>query len=72
MTLPLKREGSAATFGLDLAPHLAKAFGAGAPGTYLVGLRDLAGGGDRQWMRLQVTDLALSTARGAAARCASP
>jgi hypothetical protein len=61
VSLPLKREGSAATFGLDIAPHLAKAFGGGAPGTYLVGLRDVAGGGDRQWMRVQATDLSLST-----------
>jgi len=60
-TLPLKREGSAATFGLDLEPHLVKAFGKGTPGTYLVGVRDLAGRGERQWMRLQVTDLALAS-----------
>jgi hypothetical protein len=61
VTVPLKREGSAATFGLDLEPHLASAFGKGAAGSYLVGLRDLAGAAERQWMRLQVTDLSLST-----------
>ncbi|HEY5907479.1 MAG TPA: alpha-2-macroglobulin, partial [Vicinamibacteria bacterium] len=60
-TLPLKREGSAASFGLDLEPHLAQAFGKGAPGTYLVGVRDLAGRSDRQWMRLPVTDRSLAT-----------
>ena len=61
VTLPLKREGSAASFGLDLEPHLAAAFGKGVAGTYLVGVRDVASAGERQWMRLQVTDLALST-----------
>lgn len=62
VSLPLKREGSAATFGLDVAAHLERAFGKGAPGTYLVGVRDLAAGrAERQWMRLQVTDLALAT-----------
>src|SRR5262249_31194968 len=61
VSLPLKREGSAATFGLDLAPHLARIAGKGAPGTYLLGLRDLAGSSERQWMRVQVSDLSLST-----------
>jgi uncharacterized protein YfaS (alpha-2-macroglobulin family) len=60
-TLPLKREGGAASFGLDLAPHLERLAGKGQPGTYLVGLRDLAGGSQRAWMRVQVTDLALAT-----------
>ncbi len=60
--LPLRREGSAATFGLDLEPHLAYAGGKGQPGTYLVGIRRLDGGSRRSWMRVQVTDLALATA----------
>jgi uncharacterized protein YfaS (alpha-2-macroglobulin family) len=59
--LPLKRDGNAAAFGLDLAPHLAKISGAGEPGTYLVGLRPLEGGNLRSWMRIQATDLALAT-----------
>jgi len=59
--LPLKREGGAARFGVDLAPHLARIAGAGRPGTYLLGLRDLAAKGERAWMRIQVTDLSLST-----------
>ena len=59
--LPLRRDGSSATFGLDLAPHLAKLSGAGAAGTYLVGLRRLGGAETREWMRLQVSDLALTT-----------
>ncbi len=60
--LPLRREGSAARFGLDLEPHLVYAGGKGQPGTYLVGLRRLNGGSERSWMRVQVTDLALSAA----------
>ncbi|MEO8198279.1 MAG: alpha-2-macroglobulin family protein, partial [Thermoanaerobaculia bacterium] len=62
--LPLRRDGAGAAFGLDLAPHLARLSGAGAAGTYLVGLRRVDGGdagGRRSWMRLQVTDLALTT-----------
>ena len=61
VTLPLRREGGAASFGLDLRPQLEAIAGKDAPGTYLVGLRDLAGGEERSWMRLQVTDLTLST-----------
>jgi uncharacterized protein YfaS (alpha-2-macroglobulin family) len=62
VSLPLRREGSAARFGLDLQAHLQKMAGRGEPGTYLVGLRDLAAPGSaRAWMRLQVTDLSLST-----------
>jgi hypothetical protein len=68
VTLPLRREGSAARFGLDLQPHLAKIAGRGEPGTYLVGLRDLAAPASaRAWLRLQVTDLTLGTAEEAAA-----
>ena len=62
--LPLRRDGAGAAFGLDLAPHLARLAGPGAAGTYLVGLRRVNGsdaGSRRSWMRLQVTDLALST-----------
>lgn len=61
VTLPLHREGGAASFGIDLAPHLARIAGKDQPGTYLVGLRDLNGGSERSWMRIQVTDLSLST-----------
>lgn len=61
VTLPLRKDGGAARFGLDLAPHLAKISGAGEPGTYLVGLRPLEGGSLRSWMRVQATDLSLST-----------
>jgi uncharacterized protein YfaS (alpha-2-macroglobulin family) len=59
--LPLRREGSAAGFGLDLAPHLARVSGPDQPGTYLIGLRSLSKSQERSWIRLQVTDLVLST-----------
>ncbi|MBN2370838.1 MAG: alpha-2-macroglobulin [Vicinamibacteria bacterium] len=61
LTLPLKRDGGGASFGLDLEPHIARVSGRGKSGAYLVGLRDLSGGGRRSWMRVQVTDLSLST-----------
>ena len=59
MTLPVKRGGLAAKFGLDLQPALARIAGPGAPGTYLVGLRAVDGV-LRHWLRLQVTDLSLT------------
>lgn len=58
--LPLKRGGSAARFGLDLQPYLQRLAGAQGPGTYLVGIRRLGAGGQRQWVRVQVTDLSLT------------
>jgi uncharacterized protein YfaS (alpha-2-macroglobulin family) len=60
VTLPLRREGGDATFGIDVAPHLAFIAGKGRPGHYLVGIRRLDGSSTRSWMRLQVTDLALT------------
>ncbi|MCU0240934.1 MAG: MG2 domain-containing protein [Vicinamibacteria bacterium] len=59
--LPLRRERASASFGLDLSAQLARISGKSAPGTYLVGLRDLGAGNARSWMRLQVSDLSLST-----------
>jgi hypothetical protein len=58
--LPLRRDGGAASFGIDIEPHLHRISGPQRPGTYLVGLRDLGGAGHRSWIRLQVTDLSLS------------
>ncbi len=58
--LPIQRGGIEAKFGLDLGPHFAKIAGATQPGTYLVGLRP-TDGVKRQWMRVQVTDLTVST-----------
>ena len=49
--------------GLDLAPHLAGLAGKNAPGHYLVGLRALDDD-TRHWMRLQVTDLSLTSVEG--------
>lgn len=59
--LPTRGRGAAATFGLDLAPHLARVAGAGRAGTYLVGIRRLDSSTTRSWMRVQVTDLCLAT-----------
>lgn len=61
VTLPLRRDGSAARFGVDLAPFFAQLRGARAAGTYLVGMRRLDRSTTRTWMRVQVTDLAVST-----------
>jgi len=60
MPLPIRRGGSAARFGLDLKPLFARIAGRDQPGAYLVGLRAVDGG-KRQWLRVQVTDLTLST-----------
>ncbi len=59
--LPLRREKGSAAFGLDLAPHLAFIAGKGEPGHYLVGIRELGRSTIRNWMRVQVTDLAVAT-----------
>ncbi|MCP4903173.1 MAG: alpha-2-macroglobulin, partial [bacterium] len=60
--LPLRREGSAASFGLDVADSLQRLTGnTTTPGHYILGLRSLDAGTNRQWMRLQVTDLCLTT-----------
>ncbi len=59
--LPLRREGGSASFGLDLAEHLEAVSGEQRGGTYLVGLRRLDGSTGRSWMRLQATDLSLTT-----------
>jgi uncharacterized protein YfaS (alpha-2-macroglobulin family) len=59
VALPLRRAGATARFGIDLAPHLARIAGRDAPGTYVVGIRRLDSK-RRFYMRLQVTDLALT------------
>ncbi len=61
MKLPLTPYGTSARFGLDLAPALERIAGKDKPGTYLVGIRPLDKGKERQWMRVQVTDLSLTT-----------
>jgi hypothetical protein len=60
LPLPLANTQQAARFGLDLAPHLSRLHGEQQPGHYLVGVRRVGEGDQRQWVRLQVTDLALS------------
>ena len=60
VSLPIQRGGVGAKFGLDLKPMFAKIAGAGQPGAYLVGMRTVDGG-TRRWLRVQVTDLTLST-----------
>lgn len=58
--LPIRRGGVESKFGIDIAPLLARIGGAGQPGTYLLGLRPVDGR-SRQWARVQVTDLSLTT-----------
>ena len=59
MSLPIRRGGVDAKFGLDLKARFARIAGADQPGAYLVGLR-ATDGAKRKWMRVQVTDLALA------------
>jgi uncharacterized protein YfaS (alpha-2-macroglobulin family) len=58
--LPRRRGDAGARFGLDVGGLLERIAGAGAPGAYLIGARPLDGT-QRQWVRLQVTDLSLTT-----------
>ena len=59
--LPLRRNGPSAGFGIDLAAELAFVSGKDRPGTYLVGIRRLGATSERAWMRVQATDLSLTT-----------
>ena len=63
ISLPLKRSGEQARFGLDLKPYFERMNRQRQPGTYLVGMRVLDQGNQRRWVRIQVTDLSLSTVR---------
>jgi uncharacterized protein YfaS (alpha-2-macroglobulin family) len=58
--LPLERRAGTTRFGLDLGPLLDQAAGKNRPGTYLVGLRRLAGPAQRTYVRVQVTNLSLT------------
>ncbi|WP_159998909.1 alpha-2-macroglobulin family protein [Roseomonas sp. 18066] len=58
--LPRLSGGAEGRFGLDLAGDFTRINGERQPGTYLVGLRP-PGQAERQWLRLQVTDLSLTT-----------
>lgn len=60
VSLPSLEGGALAKFGLDLKSPLARVAGPERPGSYLVGLRPLDRSSQRAWIRLQVTDLALT------------
>lgn len=60
--LPLADKGSTTQFGLDLKPLLDGAVGANRPGTYLVGIRRLTGRPERAYVRVQVTNLSVTSA----------
>lgn len=64
-TLPLTPLGPSAEFGFDLKDQFARISGRNNPGTYLIGVRALDQAGNRSWMRLQVTDLSLTTVEAA-------
>jgi uncharacterized protein YfaS (alpha-2-macroglobulin family) len=59
--LPLTPLGPSAEFGLDVRDSLARISGRNNPGAYLVGVRALDQPGNRAWIRLQVTDLSVTT-----------
>ncbi|MHB8872287.1 MAG: alpha-2-macroglobulin [Myxococcaceae bacterium] len=59
--LPLSDKSGTTHFGLDLASLLDPVVGRNKPGTYLVGLRRLTGGPQRAYMRVQVTNLSLTS-----------
>lgn len=59
--LPLANKSGTTVFGLDLAPLLDEAVGRQRPGTYLVGLRRLTGAPERSYMRVQITNLSLTS-----------
>ncbi|MCP3688220.1 MAG: alpha-2-macroglobulin, partial [Gammaproteobacteria bacterium] len=61
VSIPLKNAGNAAKFGLDLKPYLTRLGKTRKPGTYLIGMRNLDKSTQRSWVRIQVTDLSLST-----------
>ncbi|PNG27192.1 alpha-2-macroglobulin family protein [Methylocella silvestris] len=58
--LPIGRQGAGGKFGLDLKPFFDRIKGAGEAGAYLVGMRPI-GADTRSFMRVQVTDLTLTT-----------
>ncbi len=62
--LPISENSGRSTFGLDLAPLFAEVSGKRTPGAYLVGYRAIAPDSQRQWVRVQLTDLALTTVEG--------
>ncbi|HEQ72257.1 MAG TPA: hypothetical protein ENN69_07195, partial [Spirochaetia bacterium] len=61
VSLPINENSSESAFGLDLEPFLSRVSGQNAAGTYLIGYRILGSSVNRIYVRLTVTDLALST-----------
>lgn len=59
--LPLADKSGATTFGIDLKPLLDEVVGANRPGTYLVGLRRLTGAPQRAYMRVQISNLSVTS-----------
>lgn len=59
--LPKGAHTKGGRFGLDIGPLLDDAVGAKKPGTYLVGFRRLTGPAQRDWIRVQVTNLSVTT-----------
>lgn len=58
--LPVEEDKGSVQFGLDLEPLLREVAGAQAPGTYVIGFRDIKGGTQRHYVRIQVTDLSVT------------
>jgi len=62
INLPIHNLHATTRFGLDLNPVFEKLHGVDTPGTYLIGLRKIDQSSTRSWIRLQVTDLCVTTA----------
>ncbi|MGK0289399.1 MAG: hypothetical protein ACI86H_000843 [bacterium] len=60
VSLPTAGKKSSLRFGLNLQKHFATISGKKKPGTYLVGIRKIGSNKIREYVRVQVTDLALS------------
>ena len=61
VSLPMKDRMGNLRFGLDLKALLTKISGEDQPGTYLLGYRRIGSSTQRNYARIQVTDLSLST-----------
>lgn len=61
VTLPIENRGGRLKFGLDLKEAFNTISGKNQPGTYLVGYREIGNSTTRHYVRIQVTDLSLTT-----------
>jgi len=61
VNLPLPVKSAAARFGLDMGSLFRRINRHNSPGTYLVGMRQLNKSNERAWVRIQVSDLSLTT-----------